>query len=71
MEQIYSTGEIAKLLGVQRHRIEYAIATGYVAEARFRFLGKRCFTAEDMKRMAEHFGVQVDTDSHLGGGAGS
>jgi hypothetical protein len=71
MEQIYSTGEIAKLLGIQRHRIEYAIATGHIAEARFRFLDKRVFDAEDVKRMAEHFGVQVDADSHLGGGAGS
>lgn len=71
MEQIYSTGEITKMLGVARHRIEYALANGYIAEARYRFLDKRVFDAEDVKRIADYFGVQVDVDSHLGGGAGS
>ena len=37
MEKIYSTGEVAKLLGIARHKIEYAVTNGYVSEARFRF----------------------------------
>jgi excisionase family DNA binding protein len=63
MEQILSTGEVARLLGIQRHRLEYAIANGHLPEARFRFLDKRCFDAEDVKRIAEHFGVQIDEGS--------
>jgi excisionase family DNA binding protein len=59
MEKIFSTGEVAKLLGIQRHRVEYAIASGHLPEARFRFLDKRCFDAEDVKRIAEYFGVEV------------
>jgi excisionase family DNA binding protein len=63
MVQIHSTGEVAKMLGIQRHRLEYAIANGHLPEARFRFLDKRCFDAEDVKRIAEYFGVQIDEGS--------
>ena len=63
MENIFSTGQVAKMLGVARHKIEYAVATGHLPEARFRFLDKRCFDAEDIRRMAEYFGVE--TDQHL------
>jgi len=71
MEQIFSTGQIAKMLGVQRHRIEYAIANGHLPEARFRFLDKRCFDAEDVNKIGEYFGIQVDAMPHLDGGEGS
>lgn len=60
MEQIYSTGQVAKLLGVARHKIEYGIVSGHLPEARFRFLDKRCFDGDDIRRMAEYFGVQGD-----------
>ena len=43
MEKIFSTGEVAKILGIARHKIEYAIANNHLPEARFRFLDKRCF----------------------------
>ena len=71
MIQILSTGQVAKMLGLARHKIEYAIANGHLPEARFRFLDKRCIDAEDVKRIAEHFGIQVDAMPHLGGGEGS
>ena len=58
MEDIYSTGQVAKMLGIQRHRIEYAIVTGLLPEAKFRFLDKRCFTATDIQRMADYFDVE-------------
>jgi hypothetical protein len=60
MEHIYSTGQVSKLLGIARHKIEYGIVSGHISEARFRFLDKRCFTAEDIGRMAEYFGVEAD-----------
>jgi hypothetical protein len=59
MEQVFSTGQVAKMLGVARHKIEYAIVNGHLPEARFRFLDKRCFDAADIQRMAEFFGVEV------------
>lgn len=58
MDNIFSIGEVAKLLGIQQYRISYAIVSGQLPEASFRFLGKRCFSEEDIERIAEHFGVQ-------------
>ena len=59
MRQLYSTGQVAQLLGIQRHRIEYAVTAGYVADTRVRFLGKRCWRLEDVQRIAAHFRVEV------------
>jgi hypothetical protein len=71
MQQIFSTGQVAKMLGVARHKVEYAIVNNHLSEARFRFLDKRCFTAEDIHRMAEYFGVEVDLTADMGGSEGS
>lgn len=59
MERIFSTGEVAKRLGVPAYRITYAISTGQLEDASFRFLDKRCFTASEIERIAEHFGVEA------------
>jgi len=56
MERMFSTGEVARLLGVRPYRITYAISTGRLADASFRFLAKRCFTRSDIERVAQHFG---------------
>ena len=58
MEQILSTGQVGRLLGVQPYRIAYAINTGQIDEASFRFLDKRCFTISDIDRIAQHFGIE-------------
>ena len=58
MDKIYSTGEVAQMLGIPRHKIEYAIANGHLAETTLRFLDKRCFTGDDVRRIADYFGVQ-------------
>ncbi len=60
MQQIYSTGQVAKLLGLQAYQIEYAYASGQLAEPAFRFLGKRVHDPDDLRRVAEHFGVALD-----------
>jgi hypothetical protein len=60
MKQVFSTGQVAKLLGIARHKIEYAIVNGHLPEARFRFLDKRCFDGDDIQRMSEYFGVEVN-----------
>ena len=57
MDHIYSIGQVGKILGVQPYKIAYAIETGQLPEATFHFLHKRCFLENDIKRMAEYFGV--------------
>ena len=62
MENIYSIGQVGKMLGVQAYKIAYAIETGQLPEATFHFLHKRCFLEEDIKRMADHFGVKANIE---------
>ncbi len=57
MKQLFSTGEVARILGIPQHRIVYAITANKVTEAKFHFLGKRCFDPNDLHRLAKHFGV--------------
>jgi hypothetical protein len=52
---LLSIGEVAALLGIRRHRIEYAITSGYIAEPA-RFLGKRAFSPTDVRIAASWFG---------------
>jgi len=59
MQKLYSMGEVARILGIQKHRIEYAIASGQLPDTKFRFLGKRGFNDSDLRRIAKHFGVQM------------
>ena len=58
MNAIFSTGEVGKILRIQPYRITYAITSGQLPEASFRFLGKRCFSKNDIENIAEHFGVE-------------
>ena len=60
MQQIFSTGQVAKRLGLQAYRIGYAHSTGQLAEPAFRFLDKRVYTEADVHRVAEHFGIDLD-----------
>ncbi len=59
MKQLYSTGEVARLLGIHQHRIVYAITTNQVPEVEFHFLNKRCFDAADLRRIAKHFSIEL------------
>ena len=62
MEHIYSIGQAGKILGIQAYKIAYAIETGQLPEATFHFLHKRCFLEEDIRRMADHFGVKANIE---------
>jgi DNA-binding transcriptional MerR regulator len=64
MNNIYSTGEVAKRIGIQPYRITYAITSGAISDASYRFLGKRCFSEKDIERIAAYFGVtsMIDDD---------
>jgi hypothetical protein len=59
MEKFYALGDVARLLRVQGYQIAYAISTGALPEASCRIANKRCFTAEDVRRIARHFGVEI------------
>ena len=56
MHQMYSTGEVARLLGIHQHQIDYAISSGYLPPPRTHFLGKRCFSKSEVEEIARHFG---------------
>jgi hypothetical protein len=67
MQKIYSTGQVARALGLPPHRLEYAHASQALAEPAFRFLGKRVYTPDDVRRVAGHFGVTLDGELNSGG----
>lgn len=60
MPQLFSTGQLARLLAIPAHRIEYAHASGQLGEPGLRFLGKRAYDAADVRRVALYFGVTLD-----------
>ena len=57
MEQIYSTGEVSRMLGVQPYQLTYAITIGKLPEPKYRFLQKRCFTQDEIKGIARYFDI--------------
>lgn len=66
MEQIFSIGQVGSRLGIQSYRIAYAIKTGHLPEAPFRFLDKRCFTELDIQRIAEFYRVELSDQPEKG-----
>jgi DNA-binding transcriptional MerR regulator len=52
-------GAVAELLGVRKHRIEYALAEKMLPEPQTRFLGKRVFAPADVMRIAVFFGKEA------------
>ena len=58
MNEFYSMKEVARLLGVRPHRVGYAVSTGAVPQPSQRFGNTRVFTVEDVRRLADHFGVR-------------
>lgn len=51
--------EVSKRLGIIAHKLVYAITSGKVPEPQLRINNKRIFQAEDVKRLADHFGVKL------------
>lgn len=69
MQQLLGLKEISQLTGIARHKIEYRIANGSIPEPTLRIANKRAFTAEDLQRIADYFGVEIKTgdDAEKGG----
>jgi len=68
MDQLFSTGQVARLVGIPSCKIGYAHANNDLAEPAQRVMNKRLYTAADLRRVASHFGVVLD--EHLFGVAG-
>ena len=60
--QLFTITDCARLLGVAKHKLVYAYDTGKLPEIRLWVGGRRVFTASDLKRLADYYGVQLDPD---------
>lgn len=58
MQNIYSLGEVARMLGIPPYKLTYAITTGLVPDASARFAGRRAFSEADVQKLAAHFGAE-------------
>ena len=61
MQNLLSISQVAGLLGVRKHRIEYALAEHYVPEPKLRFLNKRVFDSSEVCVIASYFGKADQT----------
>jgi len=65
MNDLLLLNEVSKRLGIIAHKLVYAITTGKVPEPRLRINNKRIFQPDDVKRLANHFGVTLkDKEAH-------
>lgn len=55
---LLSISQVAALIGVRKHRIEYALTSGYLPEPKLRFVGKRVFDPSEVRVIASYFGQQ-------------
>ena len=60
-KQLYSISDVARLLGVQEYRIQYAHRTAKVPSPEI-FAGRRAYSEADLERLAEHFKVNVQKE---------
>lgn len=50
--EIVTTGELARLLGIPRHKLSYAIESGRIPEPRKTIMGaRRFYTEEDVEEI--------------------
>lgn len=60
MTELLSLRDCARRLGIAPHRIAYAHETGHLADVHLRVAGKRIYTAADVKRVAQYFGIELE-----------
>jgi DNA-binding transcriptional MerR regulator len=61
MKQLYTIGDVARILAVPQHRVVYLIQRGRAHES-FRLSGRRVFTDRDLKHIAK----QLNRDNTAG-----
>lgn len=52
MKRIYSTGEVARRLGLKRYQLHYMLETDQITEPLLRIAGRRAWTREELDRVA-------------------
>jgi len=69
MQQLLGLGDVSRLIGIARHKIEYAIANGSLPEPKLRIANKRAFSQEEVQHIARHFGRHLEnSDEAVKGG---
>jgi hypothetical protein len=59
MKQHFLLSEAARLLNRKPYQVQYALTAGLIEEPKLRIGGKRVFQADDLRRLAAHFGVDI------------
>ena len=54
MTELFSTGEVSKLLAIKPYQLTYVLNLGIVPEPK-RLSGRRLFTKTDIERLRQHF----------------
>jgi DNA-binding transcriptional MerR regulator len=54
-QHVYSLKDVAALVGVKPHRIEYALKNGYLPEPAERVTNRRIFTVTDLQAALLYF----------------
>ena len=69
-QAIYSLKDVAALVGVKPHRIEYALRNGYLAEPSERVTNRRIFSTADLQAAMVYFSkpATVGRPARKGGG---
>ena len=57
-QNIYSLKDVAALVGVKQHRIEYALKNAYLPEPAERITNRRIFTDADLQAALEYFATK-------------
>ena len=57
MKKLFLLSEVAGVLRKKPWQVVYAITSGAVPEPKLRIGNKRIFVAEDIRRLASHFGI--------------
>lgn len=62
MKNLKTTAEVATLLHVAEHKLNYAMRTKSLPQPKLRMAGRKLFTNREIKKIADYFGVEVPTE---------
>lgn len=57
-QELFSLGDVARLLRTQPHRIQYLLTTGQVPEPRIRIGSRRIWTLEEILPISDKIGFE-------------
>jgi len=69
MQQLLGLGDVSRVIGIARHKIDYAIINGSIPEPAIRIANKRAFSQKEVQHIANYFGVNIKNgdDAEEGG----